>query len=215
MHCKYKTLSLTLSKMSNKRCLTELLNIFLPVYLCLCGEGIPLLFEPSETCTEANLNMMLADHAEAQHEPCRRCRWMINYASSTGPVQKQLSYSLCKYAKWNEIVCAHQSLPATMMSICMSHAKRLQSVISQILMPLFVCLEGSARLVSGLAFSYIMLTFQHLPSGDMTPVQFRRMKGYWLYFLFLSNTPPSARANTRWLFSFPLRPLWCNIWPVP
>lgn len=133
--------------------------------------------------------MMLADHAEAQHEPCRRCRWMINYASSTGPVRKQLSYSLCKYAKWNEIVCAHPGC-ASMMSICMPHAKRRQPVISQILMPLLVCLEGSARLASELASSYAMLTFRHLPAGETMPVQFRRMKAYWLYYLFLSDAPP-------------------------
>lgn len=163
-------------------CLTELLDIFpIVINLYLCGEGIPLLFVPSETCTEANLNMMLVDHAEAQHEPCRRCRWMINYASSTGPVRKQLSYSLCKYAKWKEIVCAHQSLRATMMSICMSHAKRLQPVISQILRPLFVCLfRGVCK--TGVWPRFFICNAHTL----------RRMKGYWLYFLFLSDTPPSA-----------------------
>lgn len=81
-------------------------------------EGIPLLVAPSETFTEANLNTMLADHAKAQHEPCRRCEWIINYAGSMGPRWKQLSYSLCKYAKWNEIVCAHRCICAMMMSIC-------------------------------------------------------------------------------------------------
>lgn len=169
-------------------CRTELLDIFLTfINVYLCGEGIPLLFVPSETCTEANLNMMLADHAEAQHEPCRRCRWMINYASSTGPVWKQLSYSLCKYAKWNEIVCAHRSLRAKMMSICMSHAKRLQTLISQIMMPLFVCLGG----LQGLAFSHEKLPFQRFPS-ETAPVQFSGMQAYWLCFLLLSETPPSA-----------------------
>lgn len=188
-------------------CIRKLLDIFLSfINVYLCGEGIPLLFVPSETCTEANLNMMLADHAEAQHEPCRRCCWMMNYASSAGPLWKQLSYSLCKYAKWNEIVCAHQSLPAQMMSICMSHAKRLQTLISQILMPLFVGLGGLQG--SELAFSHERLPFQRFLSGETTPVQFRGMKAYWLCFLLLSDTPPSA--NTRWLFSLPLRPLWSS-----
>lgn len=77
-------------------------------------------------------------------------------------------------------------------SVC--HMQRGSNLwFSQILMPLFVCLfvclEGSARPVSGLAFSHVMLTFQGL-------------------------TPFSVGKHTRQLFSFSLRPLWCSTWCV-
>lgn len=48
--------------------------------------------------------------------------WWIMQAAQD-PVWEQLSYSLCKHTKWNEIVYTHQCLDTMMMSICIKYAK--------------------------------------------------------------------------------------------